>query len=106
MDKYISVLGVLIAIMLILFFVVAKFIGVSSVSPSFGSCDRIEDEKQRVICLRELAFKNLDIMPCLQIEGQLERDVCLRNVAVKSGDRTLCLQISSSDIRRICLEGT
>ncbi|MFH0817920.1 MAG: hypothetical protein V1909_04775 [Candidatus Micrarchaeota archaeon] len=103
MEKYISILGVLIAVMLILFFAVAKFMGANSSPPSFGSCDQIEDLERRTICLKDLATKTLDVTPCLQIERTFDRDVCLRNVAIKSKDSSLCQQIVTPDIRRICL---
>ena len=105
MEKYISVLGVIIAIMITLFFVVAKFIGTGTLSTTSVSCEQIEDQARRNICLKDLAFKSLDISPCLEIENVPERDICMRNVAMKTKDSTICLQISTPDIRRMCVQG-
>ncbi len=102
MEKYVSILGVLIASMLIIFFAVGKYMS-SEVTPSFGSCDQIEDLERRTICLKDLAMKNLDLTPCLQIEKTFDRDICLRNVAIKSRDGSVCQQIVTPDIRRICM---
>ena len=103
MEKYVSILGVLIAVMLILFFAVAKFMGANSSSPSFGSCDQIEDLERRIVCLKDLASKNLDVTPCLQIDKTLDRDICIRNVAIKMRDRSVCQQIVTPDIKQICM---
>ncbi len=105
MEKYISVLGVVIAIMLTLFFVVAKFVGAGSISPSSASCEQIEDMARRNICLKDIAFKSLDISPCLEIENVPERDICMRNVAMKTKDGTICLQISTPGIKSMCIRG-
>ena len=103
MEKYISILGVLIAIMLILFFAIGKFMSNNATQPSFGSCDQIEDIDRRVVCLKDLASKNLDVTPCLQIERTFDKDVCIRNIAIKMRDSSICQQIVTPDIRRICL---
>lgn len=105
MDRFISILGVLIAIMLITFAVVGKSWSAQQEAPGFASCDQIEDSARRTVCLKDLAFKNLDVSPCLEIEKVIDRDICMRNIALKTRDGSLCQQISTADIRRICIEG-
>ena len=102
MEKYISVLGVIIAVMLVLFFAVSKYVATNSATPPFGSCGQISDSARRIICLKELASKTLDISPCLEIEQTSDRDICMRNVAIKSRDSSICLQIATPGIKRIC----
>ena len=96
----------LVAILMILLFIMAKFVGTNvrqdAALSSLGSCEEFDDESARYNCLRTLAIKNLDINPCLQIQKIPERDACLRNVAIKSKDNSICMQISTPDIRRMC----
>ncbi|MFH1470753.1 MAG: hypothetical protein ABIF01_03325 [Candidatus Micrarchaeota archaeon] len=103
MEKYMSIFGVLIAIIVVFFFVFSYYMsGKAGADPSFGSCDQIEDLGARTLCLKDLALKNADVTPCLQIERTFDRDICLRNVALKSRDSTMCEQIVTADIKRIC----
>jgi hypothetical protein len=102
MEKYITVLGVLVAIFITIFLIVGRYVGNGSVDPSFGSCDQISDQNQKNLCLKEIAIKNLDISSCLPIDDSAQRDICLRNIALKTKDRALCDQIVTKNIQRIC----
>jgi capsular polysaccharide biosynthesis protein len=71
-----------------------------------NACDKIEDQRLKDICVRDIAVKDNKVDLCATIQTETLKDTCYYRIAVNQKDKNLCSKITNDFIKERCNSNT